>query len=380
MTSSRLTWLFLGASCLALGCSGDEGAPADGEDGSTEAGQDGSGDGTGDPSDEGGSGDPGDGTGSSGDEVSGSPYTPLANACGNNNRTRQQTSAVRDGAPSETWVFTYDDDDNLLTEEYDQNSDGYFNSLTTHTYDDRNNMLTQIVDRDYDGAADEESVWTYDDDNMVRHETDPGGAFNTIKTYTYNEHNQMLTEGNETSVSVTYTYEESEPRRMLSKTVGTSEYFTWEYKQVNACRFTIDDAVTCDDKPEEECTDGCAWILRTVSERVGRDAPPNPRSSPETVQSYVNGGRTMYERGSSGTVVHSYDENGNLILQANAGKFARKWTYDANGNETSFWVDQDGDGERETENTATYDEEGRTTARTYDGNTTWGETYTYTCE
>ena len=104
------------------------------------------------------------------------------------------------------YLFTYDENHNLLKEEGDEGNDGTINKITTYTYDNKGNRLTKNYDyyntssrtHGADGIADKVNTYTYDEKgNMLTdkldHREDGNHDIDEILTYTYDANNNRLT-------------------------------------------------------------------------------------------------------------------------------------------------------------------------------------------
>lgn len=88
---------------------------------------------------------------------------------------RVETDTDATGTTITSLVYTYDDDELLLTEESDWSGDGVFDYRVSHEYNARGQRLSTETDLDVDDVADSYMGWTWDSGSLLETLRDDDG-------------------------------------------------------------------------------------------------------------------------------------------------------------------------------------------------------------
>lgn len=96
-----------------------------------------------------------------------------------------------DGIVEDRWIYTYDANGNIVTEDHDYGADGTIAYRITYTFDADGNMVVKETDDYADGTVEQRHTYTYDaDGNMLTVEFPPDGRV----VYSYDADGNRLTE------------------------------------------------------------------------------------------------------------------------------------------------------------------------------------------
>lgn len=215
--------------------------------------------------------------------------------------TTEEWDHDADGTTDGGIIYTYDDDGNLILAEEDDGFDGTIEGRTIYSYDEDGNLSTESRDWDNDGTLDAETTFTYDDNrNCLTVETE-----HDLTSYTYDLDGRVLTETSDyekddvVDLVITYTYDDG--RLVLTET-------DWDVDGV------ADETTTFTYDPDGNL----------ISKYVDRGEYYSYSTNERTTYTYEQDGRRVTEEidyGDDGmidmTVVTIYDEEGHLSSQTN---------------------------------------------------------------
>ncbi|WP_428739470.1 hypothetical protein [Sulfurimonas sp.] len=118
-----------------------------------------------------------------------------------------------DGLANTNQYYTYDIYGNVLSYSNDDNGDDTIDEITSYIYDTNGKKIINSLDTNVDGVADSITTYTYDaNDNILtkRYDTDADETIDAIQTYTYDANGNMLTDSYDNGADGTggnlYTY------------------------------------------------------------------------------------------------------------------------------------------------------------------------------
>tara|TARA_B110001469_G_scaffold45882_1_gene44859 strand:+ start:117 stop:722 length:606 start_codon:yes stop_codon:yes gene_type:complete len=105
--------------------------------------------------------------------------------------------AYGDGSPNEITTYTYNEQGDPLTLNYDINADGKVDRRYTYSYGPEGNLLAESYDTDADGTADRNYIYSYDESGRlltVTRDTDGDGSANEISQYNRDSNGVLISQ------------------------------------------------------------------------------------------------------------------------------------------------------------------------------------------
>lgn len=306
----------------------------------------------------------------------------------------------------------YDEKGDLVRTSYTY--DGVIGSITTYTYDEQGNRTSRNYDYDADGIANRTNVYTYDErGNLTRDSiVGPGGIVSSIVTYTYDEQGNQISKSidsgaDEVVEQITfYAYDEQGNRTSESYDYNAdgvadeTNTYTYTYDEQGNLTSEIDfgadplinriNTYTYDEQSNliSESYGDLAFTNIGVEHDGNAHDIISQKYFYKYNSNYDEAGNEIEKKrylGETGKITYyAHDNNGNLYreININNGNIDQviTYTYDEQGNLISESYDYDYNGVADRIDAYTYNEQGNLSTKNIDSDTDGvaDETITYT--